>query len=358
LKAWISQLLHEGYTKGSITVMIASVKSFFKYSDLPLGYIPMSKTIIVFHNRDITKEEIAKIIGASNRDRDRAFFAVMAQSGLRPHTLCLLRLKHARLDLVTKEKPACPIIVPQEIAKGLYRGHFTFIGSAAIKYLKDYLHGHRPDATPDSFLFTQHDTEKKLDRRTMSARFRNSILRLKKTGIIEYSQKQKTKPGSIRLYSLRKFFRKNNHAPDSYIQYWMGHVLKNQDEHYFPSDVRNLSEEVLERHRTFYMEDAMPYLVIETGTPRELEKTIEGQAKEIARLKAKLTGLDTRLIGYADTLEKLIEQREKELVDFRHHFLNEFSKNLVSKGVKMETIIAAVKKFIKDEEKRQAQSES
>jgi len=56
---------------------------------------------IVYHNRDITKEEIVQIMVVIKL-REKAFFAVMAQSGLRPHTIKQLRLKH--LDDLEKIK--------------------------------------------------------------------------------------------------------------------------------------------------------------------------------------------------------------------------------------------------------------
>lgn len=72
VRNWISQLHSKGYSSGTIQCYVASVKSFFKYNDLPLAYVPTAKTRITYHNRDIKCGEITDILQAS-RPRDRAF---------------------------------------------------------------------------------------------------------------------------------------------------------------------------------------------------------------------------------------------------------------------------------------------
>ena len=122
VKALISKQLRQGYAPNSIKSHVAAVKSFFKYSDLPLGHIPVAKNRITYHNRDITKEEIRRILAVS-RPRDRAFFCMMAQTGLRPGTLCRLKLKHIEPEFTEGIIP-CKIEVPEEIAKGKYHSYF------------------------------------------------------------------------------------------------------------------------------------------------------------------------------------------------------------------------------------------
>lgn len=58
-------MTEEGLGITSIKVMVGAVKSFFKYSDLPLGIIPQSMSGIIYHNKDITKEEIVHIMAIS-----------------------------------------------------------------------------------------------------------------------------------------------------------------------------------------------------------------------------------------------------------------------------------------------------
>jgi hypothetical protein len=70
--------------------MVEAVKGLFRYNDLTLDIVPQAMSGIVFQNKDVTKEEIIQIMAVSKL-RERAFFVVMVQSGLRLHTMRQLR---------------------------------------------------------------------------------------------------------------------------------------------------------------------------------------------------------------------------------------------------------------------------
>ncbi|MCK4433976.1 tyrosine-type recombinase/integrase [Candidatus Bathyarchaeota archaeon] len=276
VRALIGNLVRKGYTNSSVKVIIAATKSFFKYNDLPLAHIPTARNRVVFHNRDITKEEIVEILKIA-RPRDRIFYCMMAQTGLRPSTICALRLKHIQPDF---DKDIIPnkIDVPEDITKGSYRSYFTFMGPESVKHLKTYLKT-RPNLVAESYLFTKHGTEEQLDQKSVSHRFRDAVLKLKRKGIMDYQQKAKGKPGTIRLYSLRKFFRKfANQMGFEHVQFLMGHIVNvGQEEHYRPKDP--------EFYRQLYKEKAMPHLRLETPTATETDKVIQSQAEEIEALR-------------------------------------------------------------------------
>lgn len=278
LKAWIGNLRRQDYTNASIRTIVSAVQSFFKYHDLPISYVPTAQDFVVYHNRDITKEEISQILAIAT-PRDRAFFAVMAQSGLRPHELVQLRIKHLQPDLDRGVIPM-KIEVPQEIAKGRYRGYFTFIGSEAFRHLKHYL-ASRPNLSPESFVFTAYGTEKQARPKIFSQRFHKYTRKLKAKGLLKFEQKAVGKPAELRLYSLRKFFKKfSRQAGEEYQEFWMGHVGKGVTDHYLTKDP--------EYHRKLYAEKAMPFLRIEETTPTETEKVIAQQAEEIEKLKRRV----------------------------------------------------------------------
>jgi integrase len=278
IRALISSLSQQ-YAVGTVKFIVAAVRSFFKYNDLPLAHVPSGRKIVTFHNRDISKEEVAEVLRVS-RPRDRAFFCMMAQSGLRPETLCSLRLKHIQPDFINGVIP-CKIEVPQELAKGKYRSYFTFMGDEAVKYLRDYFKT-RPDIDEESFLFVPHGREQRFHRGSMSHVFRRTVNRLRRKGVINFEREGKGKPAEVRLYNLRKWFRKQAHqAGFEIVQFWMGHiVVEGVDEHYRPKDV--------EFHRKLYAEKAMPFLRIEQATPTETDNVIQKQAEEIEELKRKL----------------------------------------------------------------------
>lgn len=297
IRAWILELTRQGLTTTSIKVMIGAVKSFFKYNDLPLGMVPQAMSGIVYHNRDITKEEIVQIMSVS-KIREKAFFAMMAQSGLRPHTQKQLRLKH----LESLDNVPCKIEVPKEIAKGKYGAYVAFIASDAIKYLKQYL-ATRINLTPESLLFCSHDDpEKPVNVKDMSRAFRLAARKLEESGAIDFEVRQ-GKPSELRFYSLRKWFSKQaNQMGYENRNYLMGHMVKGSDANYKPQDP--------EFYRQLYAEKAMPFLRLESGSPLETEKTIadlqtqlKAKAEAIEKLKQRLDSLEP-FITSVETLKK------------------------------------------------------
>src|SRR3990170_1254494 len=272
LKAFISSLSREGLTSGSINAWVNAIRSFFRYNDLSFGFVPQGRKNVVYHNRDITKEEVVEILKVS-KPRDKAFFCMMAQSGLRPETLCELKIKHVQPDLDKGTIPAL-ITVPSENTKGSYGNYITFIGEESAKYLKDYLMTRKKTA-PDDLLFTSYGEDKPLSGNSISVIFKRTIIQLKTKGKLDFEQKVVGKPANVRLYNLRKFFRKYAaQAGYENVQYWMGHIIEGVDAHYRPQDP--------EFYRQVYAEKALPYLKLETPTRDETGKALEEIEKKHA----------------------------------------------------------------------------
>lgn len=300
IKAWIIALRRRGLTNSSIKVMVAAVQSFFKYNRIDLGFIPTAQDHVVYHNRDITRKEIADIMNVS-LPRDRAFYAVMAQSGLRPDTICKLRIKHIEFDRLQQEKSPIKIDVPVEIAKGKYRSYFTFISSEAIQCLNDYLKT-RKDLTKGSYLFVKSGTENTpMTPAAFSAQFNKTVRMLKDKGVLDF-EVRKNKPSEVRLYNLRKFFKKHTHeAGEEFSEFWMGHKGKGVIDHYRTRD--------LEFHRKLYAEKAAPFLRVEQKTPSETEQLIKKQEERISQLEQQIEKLESLL-----TLQVLPEPKKKSII--------------------------------------------
>jgi hypothetical protein len=82
--------------------------------------------------------------------REKAFFAVMAQSGLRPHTIRQLRLK----NFEPLDKLPCKIEVPKEMTKGKFGSYVTIVGPDAIKHQAIFGDNNKSDAGQPRFLLT------------------------------------------------------------------------------------------------------------------------------------------------------------------------------------------------------------
>jgi len=311
VRALISKLLREGYASGSIRNQVTAIKSFFKYNDLPLGHIPMAKPKVAFHNRDITKQEIVNLLQVS-KPREKAFFCMMAQTGLRPITLCNLKLKHIEPDFGKGVIP-CKVDVPEEIAKGEYHSYFTFMGKESIKHLEAYLVA-RPNIGLEDYLFAAYGTENRANPKSFSNLFARSIEALREKGIMNFEQKKEGRPRTVRLYNLRKFFRKYaNQAGFEFVQFWMGHTVKaGVDDHYRPKDI--------EFHRELYAEKAMPHLRIEMPTPSETEQTIaelrEQHRLELEKRDERIQEQEKRLHSLEKFQRETLE-RIQELAEFR-----------------------------------------
>jgi len=277
LQSWQADLSAEEKAPTSVSSYVDTISSFFTYSECPLGKIPKVRAIVSFHNRDIEAKEIS-IIMKHSHVRERAAYALIAQSGTRPVTLSKLRLKH--IEDLNKEALSYKVTVPQEINKGRYGGYVTFIGEDAAKCLRDYLTT-RPNLTPDSLLFSSHrKPNAPMNIKNLSRAFQSTAQRLRKNSVLDYEVREKGKPSELRLYTLRKFFKRQAKAMgDEDSEYMMGHVMKGSAGNYAPRNP--------EYYRKRYEELALPYLRLESPTPTQaeqqrllLEETYKNKLKE------------------------------------------------------------------------------
>lgn len=309
IQAFESHLYEKGYAPCTISSRIAAIRSFYKRNDLLLGFVTVPRPRVLYHNRDITHEEIKLILSAS-RPRERAYYTIIAQSGLRPETICNLRLKHIKEDLINGQIP-CKIEIPEEITKGKYHSYFTFIGEEAVKYLKAYLNT-RPQLNNEDFLFAKEGTTEQTNPHSLSNMFRRTVEKLKTRGSMDTEQKERNKPRNIRLYNLRKFFRKHSHqAGFELVQFWMGHTVSaGQDDHYRPTDI--------EFHRKVYAEKAMPFLRLESATPTETDKTITDLKKQLEERDREIEEMKRMMVKLQPLVDFMnrhppVEQMKKEL---------------------------------------------
>jgi len=297
LKAYISELVQKQFAPNTINSHVSIVKSFFKYSDLPLSFVPCGRIRIIYHNRDLTKTELLKILGIA-RTRDRAFFVMMVQSGLRPYTLCLLKMKHLEPDF-SEGKIPCKIEIPEEIAKGKFGTYFTFISKDAVEYLKDYFRT-KPNMTADSYIFTGYgkNVEKKTKRTTFTHIFMRLVDGLRAKGELSF-ERIKGKPAQLRLYNLRKYFKKMaTPAGEEFVEFWMGHK-GGVEQHYLSKDV--------EFHRKRYTEKAAPHLRLESATASETDKVIQELRDQLTERNEKLR---TQLMKRDEKIQELEEFRK------------------------------------------------
>jgi integrase len=248
--------------------------------------------------------------------RERAFFCLMAQSGLRPSTIVALKIKDVERILDENTPIPCLIMVKKENTKGKFAEYFTFIGKDSVLSIKDYLKT-RINLSSEDYLFTKMGKEDKpLNAGVESHLFERLAKKLKDKGILDFKISKKEFPQTIstkertyereiitrsefRLYNLRKFFRKyGGQAGMDFVNFWMGHLnAGGVDLHYFSKDV--------EHHRQVYREKAMPFLRLQSQTPTETEQTIASQQKAIEELKKENQALRLQLQELPELKERI-----------------------------------------------------
>lgn len=319
LRAFINKLSEDDKAINTVASKVCSVRSFFKYNDLPLGYVPLARRRVTFHNRDITKEEIERVFEGCN-PRDRAYFCMMAQSGLRPETLCKLKVKNIEPDFSEGVIP-CKIDVPEDLAKGKYGSYFSFMAQESVDYLKTYFLRNRSNITKNSYLFTNHGTENKANVKSLSGIFMKHIRALRKKGVMDYELRE-GKPSELRLYNLRKYFKKNaGQMGSEESEFLMGHTQGVKD-HYLARDP--------EHYRKLYAEKAMPFLRFNEATPTETDRVIQKQAKKIEDLETRIKLLESSkeiIQMYNSIVPKNVTEAEKQA---HRTFYANWMKNLVS----------------------------
>jgi integrase len=286
IDAYEHHLGKQDLTKSSIFTYLVSVASFFKYLRIPVK-LEFGNRRVVYHNRDITVEEIRRILNNST-PRDTAFYLMMIQSGLRPVTLMQLTYAQIKKDFEADRMP-CHVDVPRNMTKGEYKEHFTFIGPDAVNALKAYFKG-RGVPKDNETIFTGVKTAS-----AFSMRFGYYVRNL---GLIKpEDMREGRKPQQLRLYCLRKFFR-NMAGPAKmpYVNFWMGHKQPGVDDHYFTTD--------LEDHRKQYKKFAMPGLQIFESSHYDFAAQLREKTEEIARLKRELEAKDRSMEGRIKSLEE------------------------------------------------------
>jgi hypothetical protein len=227
-------------------------------------------------DRLITTDEINKITKQCHSSREKAFFTIMRQSGLPPHTIKQLKIEHVERILEPNTPVPCKITIPHQQTP-------TFIGHEAVSHLKQYLENRsdRPNLTQESLLFTIHNKpNKKINTKDVSRAFKIAAQKLQRHQKITYEIK-KGKPSELRLYNLIRFYKEN---AKKYL-----------------TELNNTNPKNDESYRNLYEKEAMPNLEIELPTPiqihqlkdrlAKIEKTVQETVMPIERIYYEVAGL-------------------------------------------------------------------
>jgi integrase len=261
------------------------------------------RAFVKFHNRDITKEEIRKILEHASL-RERAFFMMMCESGLRPSTLLQLRYKYIKEDF---EKGVIPmkISLPSSILKDKIPDRFTFIGEDGYRILKEYLSTRK--LSDNNLIFAPIKAGRMKGEIITESSLSNIFNKLvQKLGLD--TSIGKAKPKGLKLYCLRKYFWNNMRCESTYKSFWFCH--SSIDDHY-------LSSTDIETHRKIYAE-GYKFLRIYEPSANNKVSNLEDELKKAYQTIGQLQQIVTTLASnetisniLGKDKEKLLEQLQK-----------------------------------------------
>jgi len=283
IRAFCTWLKRKGFAPLTIKNHLAVLRSFFGYWDIPLKVLLPKHSYVVYHNRDLTKDEVRQILNFAS-PRDRVMWLVMAESGMRVGTLVNLKYWQIKEDFEAERIPM-KILLPSESLKDHVGDRWTFIGEDGYRELRNYLERRLP-LDDDDYVFASEKQGrvkgKQFTGASLSVKFNRLVQKL---GLDKSLGKRK--PKKIRLHGLRKFFRNNMKADSSYVKFWMGHSL-GTDAHYISRDV--------EEHRKRYAEGYKFLRIYEPSaeTIFELSEKLRQRDREVQQLREQMEKMQAK----------------------------------------------------------------
>jgi hypothetical protein len=168
--------------------------------------------------------------------REKAFFTIMRQSGLKPKTIARLGIMNLEQSAIIPRK----IGIRDELEQNKTNKPPAFIGEEANRYLKQYL-ATRKDLTEDSLLFaTKNNENKEISTKNVSRAFREILKKIEKKA----SKYNQTIKPNFSLISLTDFYLANTKD--------------------YKKEIDNNPHKDDEYYRKLYEEKALPFLEIES----------------------------------------------------------------------------------------------
>jgi len=326
IRAFYTWLKRKGFAPLTIKNHLAVLRSFFGYWDIPLKVLLPKHSYVVYHNRDLTKDEVRQILNFAS-PRDRVIWLVMAESGMRVGTLVNLKYWQIKEDFEAERIPM-KILLPSESLKDHVGDRWTFIGEDGFRELRNYLERRLP-LEDDDYVFASEKQG-----RVKGEQFTGASLSVKFNRLVQklgMDRSRGHKPKAIRMHGLRKYFRNNMKADSSYVRFWMGHSL-GTDAHYISRDV--------EEHRKRYAEGYKYLRIYEPSaeTIYELGERLRQRDREIAQLKAALDRVYEMTEEAKKSFKQDVEQIRKESRELLKRFVENLGSKLVGKGLSQEEL--------------------
>ena len=300
IRTYSTHIKRSDYTPLTRKSYLTGVKSFLSYYKIPIDVDLPKRVYVKYHNRDLTKEHIKKILAKASQ-RDRTIFLLMAESGLRANTTINIEYWQIKEDYENGTVPL-KILTPASTLKDHVGDRWSFIGEDGVKTLREYLQPRMP-LKDKAFIFTSRKPEKMKGKQfttaSISTIFRHIVNALKLENSTQFMY---GKPHHLRLHGLRKYFRNNMRGDASFREFWMGHNI-DVDSHYISTDP--------EFHRKEYKKHYEELRILEPATPAQLTEITENlkqKDQEIQQLREKINDITETMKFQEKINQEILEE--------------------------------------------------
>lgn len=287
--------------------ILTVLRSFMNYWRVPINVELPRHAFVTYHNRDIKKDEIRLILNRAST-RDKVIFLMLAESGMRPETICSLKYWQLKEDFEAKRVPM-RILMPASELKDAVGDRWTFIGEDGFTILSEYLATRSPLGDDDNVFLPERQCkdESGFDAVSVSAKFGKIVRSLNIAQSFG-----RGKPSKIRLYSLRKYFRNNMNVDYGYREFWMAHTIYS-DAHYISRDVEQHRKLYSEGYKHLRVYSANPENMIEVYSKLEDTQTENKQMRDLLTSVAPILELlkDIDVAQSKRFLEMVKDKRER-----------------------------------------------
>jgi integrase len=250
--------LKQHHAPATVKNQLAILQSFFKTARVPIEVDIPKRAYVTYPKQNLKRKTLRRIISRSTV-RNKAIWLMLAESGLRPYTVTQIRWDWIKEDYLAGRVPMM-IRIPQRYTKDVVGDRWSFVGSDGYDALREYLEPRLP-LQDDDYVFVREPPKhkKKRSRRyvpgsimehredpedplklpgipftsgNLSATFSNTVRAL------NLDSGYFGKPGKVRLYCLKDWFRNHCKADYGYLMFWMcrsspvdSHYNRDEEEH-------------------------------------------------------------------------------------------------------------------------------
>jgi integrase len=320
ITAFLDVLEEEDYAPKSVALMLSIVRSFYKAFDIQISESVgknQDNEVLEGNVNFLPREDVIKMITHARTLRDRAIILCMVSSGMARANITDLKIGDIEFE------NGIGVIGRKRRSKS--RADFiTFLSPEACKALQDYfsernmsdeekdkdgnIYSTKIKGDDDYVFVTYKTNSSKPGQQITKFSFIKTFERLAE----DLSLTNSAAGGFIlsRSHALRKFFATNmqkSGMPKNYIDFMMGHKLKELDFAYFQNDLETMKKLYIEHLPCITFDKALEVRSLDTKDAKMLEE-LKVENISLNDQVQKLQGIVDKLHNFQDENDALVAQ--------------------------------------------------